>query len=314
VLIDRTHRPWAVASAAILAVAIVAYIPYALGPSRPTGGSAPGLIYGIVGFAFMAFVTLLALRKKFPIWRIGRTTTWMRGHLWLGALSLPLVLLHAGFLFGQGLSSWMMWLFVVVYASGVFGAWLQHTMPRRLLRDVPMETIYDQIGHVREQLLDEADTVVADACGKLEVAIAVPAVLTGSAGPPAASPAAAPAKAGAAALATVMRAGTAGADDTAPLRDFYVKEMRPFVQAPSRKHALADSVTAAGMFEKVRALAPASAAPAIADLESICEEERQLMRQERIHGLLHAWLIVHVPLSFALMVFAVVHIVMALRF
>lgn len=305
-LIDRTHKPWAMASAAILAVAVVVYVPFALGPTPPSGGSLLGLAYGIVGFAFMAFVTLLALRKKFPIWRIGRTTTWMRGHLWLGALSLPLILLHAGFLFGHGLTSLMMWLFVVVYASGVFGAYLQHTMPRRLLREVPMETIYDQIGHVREQLLDEADTVVADACGKLELAIAVP-MLPGA-------PSAVSGSASATALATVMRAGTAGADDTAPLRDFYMKEMRPFVQAPARGHALADPVTAGAMFEKVRAIVPASVAPAITDLESICEEERQLMRQERMHGVLHAWLIVHVPLSFALMVFAVVHIVMALRF
>jgi hypothetical protein len=68
------------------------------------------------------------------------------------------------------------------------------------------------------------------------------------------------------------------------------------------------------MFAKVRALVPASLEPAIVDLESICEEERQLRRQGRLHGLLHAWLIVHVPLSFALMVLAVAHIFMALRF
>src|SRR5881398_2746552 len=155
-LIDRTHRPWAIASAAILGAAVIAYVPYALA-MRPSGGSVPGLAYGTAGFAFMAVVTLLALRKKFPIWRIGRTQTWMRGHLWLGALSLPLILLHAGFLFGHGLASVLMWLFAVVYASGICGAWLQHTMPRRILRDVPMETIYEQIGHVRAQLVDEAD-------------------------------------------------------------------------------------------------------------------------------------------------------------
>jgi hypothetical protein len=298
VLIDRTHRPWAMASAAILALAVAAYIPYALG-TRPGGGTIPGLAYGTVGFACMAFVTLLALRKKFPIWRIGRTQTWMRGHLWLGALSLPLILLHAGFLFGHGLTAIMMWLFAIVYASGLFGAWLQHTMPRRLLREVPMETIYEQLAHVREQLLDEADNVVADACGKLEVTIAVPV---------AASPT------GAEALATVMRPVGSDVDDTAPLREFYLKEMRPFVQAPNRPHPLGDPVTASGMFAKVRALVPASLEPAIVDLESICEEERQLRRQGRLHGLLHAWLIVHVPLSFALMVLAVAHIFMALRF
>jgi hypothetical protein len=292
VLIDTSHKPWGIASAAILALAVVVYVPYALGPTPPSGGSILGLVYGIVGFGFMAFVTLLSLRKKFPIWRIGRTQSWMRGHLWLGALSLPLILLHAGFLFGHGLTSVLMWLFVVVYVSGVFGAYLQHTMPRRIMHDVPMETIYDQIGHVREQLLDEADTVVADACGSLQVEVPVAA-------------------SGAVALASVMRVA---ADDTAPLREFYVREMRAFVQAPSRSHLLANETTAAGRFSRLRALVQPALAGALTDLENICEEERQLLRQEKMHGLLHSWLVIHVPLSFALMALAVVHIVMALRF
>src|SRR6185503_8723560 len=178
-----------------------------------------GLAYGIAGFAAMVVVTLLALRKKFPIWRIGRTQAWMRAHLWLGALSLPLILLHAGLLFGHGLTAVLMWLFVIAYASGFFGAYLQHTMPRRLLREVPMETIYDQIGHVREQLLDEADTVVAEASGRLDVSVAA-----------AAWSADASAKAAANALASVMRIG---GDGTAPLREFYTREMRPFLERPS---------------------------------------------------------------------------------
>jgi hypothetical protein len=300
VLIDKSHKPWGVASAAIIAVAAVIYVPYALGSAPPSGGSSLGIAYGIAGFGAMVVVTLLALRKKFPIWRIGRAQAWMRAHLWLGALSLPLILLHAGFLFGHGLTSVLMWLFALVYASGFFGAYLQHTMPRRIMRDVPMETIYDQIGHVREQLLEEGHTVVAEASGKLEVSVSVRAW-----------PAEASAKAALNALASVMRVG---ADDTAPLREFYTREMRPFLERPSRSHLLADPTSAAASFGKLRALVPPALEAAIADLESLCEEERQLLRQERMHGLLHGWLILHVPLSFALMALAIVHIVMALRF
>ena len=115
----------------------------------------------------------------------------------------------------------MMWLFAIVYASGIFGAWLQHTMPRRLLRDVPMETIYEQIAHVREQLLDEADTVVADACGRLDVG-------DRGAGRRVAST-------GADALASVMRPVGGDADDTAPLREFYLERdasVRAGAEAP----------------------------------------------------------------------------------
>ena len=291
-LIDRSHRRWGFASAVVLVLSVAVYVPYALGPVPPSGGSFLGLTYGIAGFGAMVVVTLLALRKKFPIWRIGRTQTWMRAHLWLGALSLPLILLHAGFLLGHGLSAVLMWLFAAVYVSGFFGACLQHTMPRRIMREVPLETIYGQIGHVRAQLLDEGDTVVAEASGKLQVAVRVAA-------------------SGASALASVMRVG---ADDTAALREFYTKEMRPFLERPSRRHPLADPAAAAASFARLRPLVPPEIEGAVADLESLCEEERQLLRQERMHRLLHAWLVVHVPLSFALMALAVVHIMMALRF
>src|SRR4051812_22474707 len=293
-IVDRSHRGWAMATAAILAAALVAYLSAAVTRVGTVGfgGTGTGLALGIAAILLMVFVTLLSLRKKFPIWRIGRTQTWMRGHLWFGALTLPFALMHAGFSTGHGLTSILMWLFVLVYVSGVYGAWLQHTMPRRMLREIPMETIYEQIGHVREQLVDEADRVVAGASGRLAVA-----------GPVAPS--------GAAELATVMRLD---ADPSAPLREFYVGEMRAFLLRPSAAHPLADRGAAAARLETLRALVPATLHPAVTDLESICEEERQLLRQARMHQVLHAWLLVHVPLSFALMTLALVHAIAALKY
>ena len=92
--------------------------------------------------------------------------------------------------------------------------------------------------------------------------------------------------------------------------------MRPFLQKPSRTpSARGPDIVGGPVPGKLRPLVPPALEGAIADLESICEEERQLLRQERMHGLLHGWLVVHVPLSFCSpMALAVVHIVMALRF
>ena len=111
----------------------------------------------------MIFAALLGARKKVPVWRVGRAQTWMRGHLWLGLLSLPLILLHSGFRYGHGLTAVLMTLLIIVVASGVFGAVLQHYMPHVMTREMTMETIYEEIGHVRAQLLEEAEEIVKQA-------------------------------------------------------------------------------------------------------------------------------------------------------
>ena len=308
--IDKTHRTWAIATIAMCVAAVVLYIPYALRAEMPGGGSPMGLGHGIADFGMMLFAGVLGARKKVRVWRLGRAQTWMRGHLWLGLLSFPVILLHAGLTFGVGLTLVLMWLFVVVVVSGMYGAWLQHTMPSRLLREVPMETIFDQIAHVRGQLLDEADTVVADACGKLELETTTP-VARDAYARSAKGAVEEMASAAATALATTERVD---AEASAPLREFYMQEVRPFVAGPSAAHPLADERSAMPRFDKVRALVPSDYHAAIADLENICEEERQLIRQSRLHRVLHGWLLVHVPLSIALLVLAFAHIVMALRY
>src|SRR5258707_12815881 len=122
-LIDRTHRPWLFASLIILGVPILVYVPYSIQSLRgPRGGSALGLTFGIAGYAFILFAGLLGARKKVPVWRLGRAQTWMRGHLWLGLLSFPLILFHGGFAFRGPLTALLMLLFVIVVVSGVVGA------------------------------------------------------------------------------------------------------------------------------------------------------------------------------------------------
>ena len=121
----------------------------------------------MIGFAFMIFAALLGARKRVPTWRVGRAQAWMRGHLWLGVLALPLILFHGGFHFGGTLTQVLMWLLIITVGSGVFGAVLQHYLPRVMTADVPLETIYDEIGHVRVQLLEEADRAVESVCGSM---------------------------------------------------------------------------------------------------------------------------------------------------
>lgn len=306
-LIDRTHRPWITGTLIVLVASLVAYVVYAIVSVRGAmGGSAGGIVFGSVGSALMLFAGLLGARKRVPTWRIGRGTTWMRGHLWLGLLSFPLILFHSGFRFGGGsLTRTLMILFVVVIVSGVAGAVIQEFIPRMMTRTVPMETIYEQIDHVREQLVEEAQTAVVDICGALEGDLA---------------------RAGELERATAASAGTRGgltfasglAADmrvSATIREFFQTQVKPYLER-SGKHgsALAKEDNARGMFRDLRVLIPNALWPRLADLENICDEKRQLDRQRRMHHLLHGWLFVHVPLSYAILVLGAIHAVLALRY
>jgi hypothetical protein len=296
--IDKTHRPWIFTTLALLVASLAIYIIYAVGsPAGPRGGSAIGLTFGISGYALMIYAGLLGARKKVAIWRIGRAQTWMRGHIWLGLLSLPLILFHGGFAFRGPLTAVLMWLFFIVIGSGIVGALVQHYLPRIMTSRIPMETIYEEIPHVRAQLREEADQLVATVCGPIGEAIDGSALTE---------------QQSASAVGTLVDIEQ---EDRARFREIYLGKVRPFLSDPEAKNLeLCDPRRSAEVFEALRRLLVAPVHPVLKDLENICEEEHQLSRQARIYHWLHAWLLVHVPLSIALLVLGAVHAVMALRY
>jgi hypothetical protein len=324
--LDRTQRGWAFASLAILAISAAVYAVYALNaPQGPRGGSSVGLIFGVIGFGFMIFAALLGARKRVPTWRIGRAQAWMRGHLWLGFLALPIILFHGGFHFGGMLTRVLMWLLIITVFSGVFGAVLQHYIPRVMTSDVPLETIYDEIGHVRLLLREEADRAVESLCGSMGLRKASGEEVQRAGGFTALRPIAAalaPLRTSAAVSAGASAAVAAAPEivllsetESAPLRRFYLQEVRPFLEKPKQRgQRLGDAVKAGNAFSGLRTLLPAAAHAALGDLEDICDEARQLTRQERLHRWLHGWLLLHIPLSLALILLGAFHAVMALRY
>ena len=323
---DKTQRGWALAFLAILALSAFVYVLYAFeAPQGPRGGSAIGLAFGIIGFAFMIFAALLGARKRVPTWRIGRTQAWMRGHLWLGFLALPMILFHGGFHLGGTLTRVLMWLLIITVLSGVFGAALQHYIPRVMTTDVPLETIYDEIGRVRTLLREEADRAIESLCGNLGLsknssgeaqrAGGFTALRTIAASAVPLRTSAAVSAGASAAVAAAPEIILLSEEESAPLRRLYLNEMRPFLERPKQRgQRLTDTAKASSAFAGLRTLLPAAAHVTLADLEDICDEARQLTRQERLHHWLHGWLLLHIPLSLTLILLGAVHAVIALRY
>lgn len=115
-LIDRSHLPWAGSPAAVAAACGIHYCFYA---SRtvdgPSGATVEGLGYGVSGYLLILLGAALSLRRKVPGWRIGNAQVWLKAHIWLCLLSVPLIFYHSGMRMGGGtLAHVLMVLFLTI--------------------------------------------------------------------------------------------------------------------------------------------------------------------------------------------------------
>ena len=290
-IIDQGHRKWCLATLVSSLVLTILYLSSLwISPEPPSGGSLLGLTYGTLALLIMIFAALLGVRKKVPAWRIGRATTWMKGHLWLSLGLIPLVLYHSAFQAGGVLTITLWVLFSFVTVSGILGILLQQYLPRLMTEQAPMETIYDQIDHVINQIRYQADIQMAKLVGPLGIEMVVPEGMT-------------PEK---------FKEGVPN-PGTEQIKSFYLERIRPGLDPGKKIAGVFDTPHRIHtFFEEAKITLPPACHPLLQELNGILEERRQLERQRSLHHWLHGWLFVHVPLSALLMLLVIVHVVTAL--
>lgn len=271
-----------------------------------------GIAAGVI-FLFEAALVL----KKTPLFRTTRWTlpaqVWMKAHIWLGLLTVPLVVLHSGGRLGGTLTMILLGLFGVVIASGLWGLALQNLLPRMLLEAAPAETIYSQIDNVGRQYAAEARRLVVIACGSGELAHAAaePAMVAATK-----EIRGAPRLVGA----QVKRSPHAAGErvrvvDSPAIRAALNEAIEPFLAAGVGPQALLGSRQRnQWFFDDLRLRSPPQLRELVGQLEELCERRRQLNVQKRLHFWLHNWLWLHLPLSLALLLLLAGHVVLALRF
>jgi hypothetical protein len=318
----RCHGLWVLGIALATATALAWYIGYGYGTGSwnwPGGASPPGFAFGVIGGVIILFEMLLWPRKSWwRGWRLGRTKAWMTAHIWLGLLTLPLLLLHGSFHFDPSrsmLAAVLSWLLVIVVGSGSFGLLVQNVVPRMMLEDVPAETIHSQIGHILGQHREEAERLVALACGRAPASDSgAPA---GSSNEPARYLPVGTVRQVGRVKGKVLQAGIEAGwvPESEALLKFYHDQIDPYLRAKSGTQLpLGSSQQAQALFRNLKIRLRSEAHPVVDHLAVLCEQRRQLDLQSRLHNWLHAWLGVHVALSVALVLLMVVHIVLALKY
>ncbi len=101
-------------------------------------------------------------------------------------------------------------------------------------------------------------------------------------------------------------AGAIAADVRGPRAEFfgelYERSVAPYLASAGETGVMSSRTRAAHLFARYRSLLPDAVHPNLVELEAICEQARCLRGQQRMHSWLRGWLLVHVPLSGALVI------------
>lgn len=295
-IINRQHAGWAALVILATVLASLLYVgefhpdrlPFRLAlPSflhrdvretgRSVGGTPLGLLYGGAAAAIFLFAALLGVRRRRPTLKVGRLQLWLKAHIWLTILTIPLVLLHCGFSTGSPMTQWFLALYALVMLSGFYGLALQQFLPRLMKDQLPDETIFEQIPLLRARLHERA----------LEL------------------------------RQQTVAAGVETTTDSSRqlLGQFLDRAALPYLAARrGERLLLGPQRVSDDQFRFLKISLSDGLKPLAGQLQSWCDERRQLDRQARFQHWLHGWLLVHIPSSVLLLLFTVWHALAALFF
>ena len=281
--------------------------------SHHEGGTPLGLVLGSIAFAIFIFAALLGVRKKLLRLHIGSVQSWMRAHIWLTLLTIPLVALHSGFRLGGPMTILLLVLYVIVMVSGIYGLILQHRIPQLMQERVPVETVYQQIPHVRTKLREAAEGLRRsfDAPGTNKVLAAAAARTSDTLGLATsteyggANPVA---DAVSTAVSVEQTASAADPESERAILDFLDRQVLPYLRSSKgRNVGLGKAQFSDDAFRFVKLNVAGPYRRLVEEIQTWCEERRMLDLQTKLHHWLHAWLFVHVPLSFVLLILTAWH-------
>jgi len=135
----------------VLLIAITATYFYSSSKEFPHGGSTLGLAYGTIGYALILLLAFFGIRKRWYRSRFGTLEQWLQSHIYLGVLTLVILLFHTGGRFNDKIAIATLILVAIVVFSGIFGAILYVTVPR-LLTEVESELTVVEISEQLNQL------------------------------------------------------------------------------------------------------------------------------------------------------------------
>ena len=282
ILAFRKHR-YLWASLAIAALAILAY--WFHDPQEPpNGGTVLGYTLGTVGTLMIIWLTWFGVRKRSYSSTSGTVQGWLSAHIYLGAALFVVVLLHMGFQLGLNVHTLAFVLMTLVIASGFWGVFTYMKYPERMSEN--------RGGSSRPELLGQLEDIDRRS---LHVAENLPA--------------------------DYQELVESGISRTR-LGDTLWSRLRGLDRSQIVLHESGETTVVSNQGQEAaldwlagqQSLATdADSAAKIGELSAMLRNKRQLLRQLgedlRLQAKMEIWLYLHVPLTAALLMALLVHII-----
>lgn len=269
----------------LTAASLLAYWLY--DPQEPhNGGTVLGYALGTLGAAMIVWLTWFGIRKRRYNSTSGTLQGWLSAHVYFGVALFVVVLLHAGFQVGWNVHTLAFVLMTLVILSGLYGVFIYMKYPERLSEN--------REGASRSELLDQLDDI--DRRSR-RVAENLPSEYQ-----------------------EFIGSGIQRSELGSTLWQRLQNEDRSRIQLPGGRETVANPGQEAAMdwLAEQQSRAEAGSAATIAELSALLRNKRKLLRQVgedlRLQAGIEVWLYAHVPLTAALLMALLAHIITVFLF
>ena len=282
ILAFRRHRYLWVALA-MSGVAIAAYW-YHDPQEPPNGGTTLGYTLGTVAALLVVWLGWFGVRKRRYSSSLGTVQGWLSAHVYLGTALVLIALLHSGFQFGLNVHTLAFVLMMFVVLSGMYGVFVYLKLPQRLSENRKGVTRTDLVSQIED--IDSRSRRVAQDLGEdFQELVASGTSRTQLGGS--------------------FWAQLSGKDESqVVITEGGQARVMPNAGQEAALDWLAD--------RQSRSSDPELTA-VIGELSALTRNKRRLLRQMkeevRLQAYLEAWLYLHVPLTAALLVALITHII-----
>jgi hypothetical protein len=171
-LITRKNTRWRRCSYLGVALFIGGY--FIFRGSDPTHGGTPlGLLYGTLALALILVLMYFGVRKRSYKSSWGTVEGWLHAHIYLGLVTVAIVLLHTGFQFHNLVALAALALFFLVTLSGLWGTVLYTVIPPKMsseksnLVSLDLSEQINELGHSMSRLADGKSESFRQICSDL---------------------------------------------------------------------------------------------------------------------------------------------------